>query len=390
MWPRKNIAEIAADPVLRLYGALLALPHALAFWFWHVSYDLETVLGPGAEPICWPFWEDCWRWRFHDMAQLRMVLWSYFALSLVPLLLFTRQRWTTAAWWSLLLVNVVQLAIVAQDFQLRMNQVYMTAFTSLAFLLVPGKRNTLRALIVLFYVFAGLLKLNYEWLSGAAIDKPIWFFTGAREPIAATYVVVLELVLVWGLFSRRPWLFWVTLAQLILFQIASWQVVGYYYPLMMFALLAIFPLTRLRPNPPAPRLSAPFLAAFCLLQCVPLLYPGESALTGEGRMFAIHMFDAAVECEPYALLTRLDGSTERRDLTRPLPRRIRCDPLVFFNRARALCRSPERGTAFTDFDLHLNARKSTDAAMRPIVALRDVCATNPTYDVWRHNRWINP
>jgi hypothetical protein len=403
MWVRQSIREIAEDPVLRVYGALLAATHLFTFWFWHGSLDLATVLGPDAEPICWPFWESCWKYRFHDMAPLRMLLWTYFALAFVPVVLFMRRRWTAAAWWSLLLLNVVKLAIVAQDFQLRMNQHYMAGLASVAFLFLPAKRDGLRMLVALFYFWAGLLKVNYEWLSGSALEAPIWFFRGWLLPVACTYVVLLEVVLVWGIFSRRRWLFWVTLGQLTLFQIVSWHRVGFYYPMVMFALLAIYPLARMRPRlapatalplhfmrGDAPRSTAAFLAGMCLLQCVPLLYPGESALTGEGRMFAIHMFDAAVQCESYVVLKRPDGALERRDFSRPLPVRIRCDPIVFLNKAQALCRSAERGKDFVDFDLHVDARKATESVMRPLIALQNVCATDPTYDVWRHNWWINP
>jgi hypothetical protein len=190
----------------------------------------------------------------------------------------------------------------------------------------------------------------------------------------------------------------------VLFQIASWQVVGFYYPLVMFALLTIYPMARCWPDAdqPAPPLplrfirgeepmaASLFLLSLSLLQGVPQLYPGDSALTGEGRMFAIHMFDAGVQCEPYVVLKRPDGSRERQEFGRPLPRRIRCDPIVFFSKARALCRSPGHGTAFVDFDLHLDARKTTEASMRSLIALENVCTTNPSYDVWRHNWWINP
>src|SRR5262249_24503821 len=106
MWGLKNIREIAADPVLRVYGALLAAIHVLTFWFWHRSEDLVTVLGPGAEPICWPFWESCWRYRFHDAAAVRALLWTYGFLGIVPIVSFTRRRWTALAWWSLLLATV--------------------------------------------------------------------------------------------------------------------------------------------------------------------------------------------------------------------------------------------------------------------------------------------
>ena len=404
MWIRQNIREIADDPILRVYGALLATIHVVTFRVWHGSYDLATVLGPDAEPICWPFWENCWRYRFHDQASLRMLLWTYAALGVLPIVLFARRRWTTLAWWSLLLATLVELAIVAQDFQLRSNQHYMATLAWMAFLFVPGKRDTLRMLVALFYFWAGLLKTNYEWISGAALDAPMRWVPERVLPLACGYVVVLEVVLVWGLFSRRAWLFWATLGQLVLFQVASWGRVGFYYPLLMFALLAIYPLARLAS--PAPREDAwlpgrfirgegapaacVFLAAVCMLQLVPLLYPGQSAVTGEGRMFALHMFDAAVHCDASIVLQRPDGSRERRAFDRPLPSRIRCDPIVFLNHAQALCRSREHGTTFVDFDLHVDAKKATDAAMRPLIALHDVCATAPTYDVWRHNGWINP
>jgi hypothetical protein len=404
MWIRQSIREIAADPVLRVYGALLATTHVLTFWFWHSSSDLATVLGPDAEPICWPFWESCWRYRFHDLTSLRILLWSYGAIAVLSIVLFARRRWTALAWSSLLVVSVVEFAIVAQDFQLRSNQHYMAVLACVAFLFVPGKRDTLRMLIALFYFWAGLLKTNYEWLSGAALEAPIRWFPGRLLPVACIYVVVLEVVLVWGLFSRRAWLFWVTVGQLVLFQIVSWQRVGFYYPLLMFALLAIYPMARLsaraqreetwlplrfvrREEAPAARV---FLAAVCLLQLLPLLYPGESAVTGEGRMFALHMFDAAVHCDASVVLQRPDGSRERRKLSRPLPSRIRCDPIVFLNQVQALCRSPERGKTFVDFDLQVDARKATENAMRPLIALHDVCAMAPTYAVWRHNWWINP
>jgi len=404
MWIRQNVREIADDPVLRVYGALLAAVHVLTFWFWHASADLTTVLGPDVEPICWPFWESCWRYRFHDLSSVRALIWSYGVLAVLPLVLFARRRSTALAWWSLLAVTALELVIVAQDFRLRSNQHYMAMLAWTAFLFVPGKRDTLRMLIALFYFWAGALKTNAEWLSGAALETPLRWFPGALLPAACIYVVVLEMVFVWGLFSRRAWIFWATLGQLVLFQIVSWQRVGFYYPLMMFALLAIYPMTRLSRRASHEETSLPlrfaragaapaasgFLLAVCLLQLVPLLYPGEAAVTGEGRMFALHMFDAAVRCEASVVLKRPDGTREQRKLDRPLPSRIRCDPIVFLNQAQALCRSPERGKSFVDFDLQVDARKSTDSAMRPLIALEDVCAIAPTYEIWRHNWWINP
>ena len=58
---RRNVEEIRADPVLRVYGAILAFVHFLTFVFWRGDAPLQTVLPAQATPICWPFFEECHR-----------------------------------------------------------------------------------------------------------------------------------------------------------------------------------------------------------------------------------------------------------------------------------------------------------------------------------------
>jgi hypothetical protein len=178
----------------------------------------------------------------------------------------------------------------------------------------------------------------------------------------------------------------------------SWPVVGFFYPTLMFCLIAIGPLDRLIPRPypdfligARPRLglgACSFLAVFSAAQLVPHLMPGDTALTGEGRLFGVHMFDALIQCEAKAVFKTEEGLTEARSLYRPMAARIHCDPIVFWNRARALCRSEARGRRFTDFDLYLNSRRSTEGKLTPVVRLENFCASDPAYRVWRHNAWI--
>jgi hypothetical protein len=40
---RRNVEEIAADPVLRVYGAVLAFVHALTFLFWRRGTPLQAA-----------------------------------------------------------------------------------------------------------------------------------------------------------------------------------------------------------------------------------------------------------------------------------------------------------------------------------------------------------
>ena len=388
----KNTDEIRGDSILRVYGSFLCLTCVLSFFFFQ-EIRLPQILSPGAETICWPFWEGCWKLRLLNEETWNALLWFYLGVSILGFLLFLEKRLVVVAWWALLFASVFKLAIVFQDFQLRANQHYMAGFATAAFLFFPGKRRILKVLIVLFYVAAGFLKINSEWISGAALYKPVWFFHGEWIRVATLYVLVLEMILIWGIFARRAWIFWVTFVQLLVFHIFSWPIVGFFYPMTMFCLLVVYPLDRLFPphfvvtGSAFARSSKIFLGFFAFLQTIPYLIPGDSALTGEGRLFALHMFDARVECEAYARMRFSDGHDESRDLYQPMSTRIRCDPIVYWNRSNALCRGRDR-LGFLDFDLYLNSRKALGGPIKPILSVKNYCVVRPSYQIVWHNDWI--
>ena len=363
---------------------------------------LGAILSNSLAPLCWPFWEDCFRYRWLSPGAVDGLLWLYLVLAILAGILFVKKQTVTWAWGLFLFLSALKIFFLFQDFQLRLNQHYMVGFASLAFLFFPGKREVLKILIALFYFFSGTLKLNWEWVSGSALYKPILFFSGKLLVAACTYVVILELILIWGIFASRAWIFWATFFQLILFHVVSWQVVGFFYPTVMLCLLAIYPLSRLIPSEKMdptiwkarlralPRSSWVFLGGFSLLQLWPAFIPGDSSVTGEGRIFGVHMFDARLECEAYAVLKRGPGETKKIDLKSSMATRIQCDPLVYFDRAKALCRLRQPHQGFTDFDLFLNSKKQTEAELRPVIAIENFCATDPDYKIWRHNPWIKP
>ena len=398
---RAQIAEIARDDVLRWYGMAMAFLHVVTYLFW-TSQRVAGFLHAGAEPICWPLVPECEALRVLTPAGVTLLLRAYFAAAVGAGLLFAFRPFVPWAYASLVLVTLVKLGIMLLDYRLRMNQHYMGFFATFAFLAVPGKRDALRVLITLFYVWAGTLKLNWEWMSGAGLYRPMWPFTGAGVVAACAYVIVLELVVSWGLLARRAWIFWAAFVQFLLFHALSWQVVGFFYPLLMFAILTIFPASRLvEPRDPpegllaalgrgrAPRAVYAIAALFSLLQLVPYAFPGDRTLTGEGRLYALHMFDARPTCVGWAELHHADGTATRVDLKLALDTRIACDPIVYFNRARALCRRRDAGhVAFQDLDLFLTARRTSDGTMRRVIATTGFCARRERYDPFRHNAWI--
>jgi hypothetical protein len=378
---RAQIGEIERDPALRWYGVAMAFLHVVTFLYW-ASQRVAAFLHAGAEPICWPLVPECGALRVLSADGITLVLRAYFAAAVGTALLFASRRLVPWAYASLVAVNALKLAIMLLDYRLRMNQHYMAFFATFAYLFVPAKRDGLRGLITLFYFWAGTLKLNWEWISGAGLYHPMW-------PLSGAGVV-------------RAWIFWAALAQLLLFHAMSWQVVGFFYPLLMFAILAIFPLCRLVAPEDARegllaslrtrRVAAPvyvLAALFSLLQLVPYTFPGDRTLTGEGRLYALHMFDARATCAGWAELHRADGTTARRDLKPPLDTRIGCDPIVYWNRARNLCRRRDAGlVAFQDLDLFLTARRTSDGEMKRVIATPGFCARGDRYDPFRHNAWI--
>ncbi len=398
---RRNVEEIRADPVLRVYGAILAFVHVLTFVFWRGDAPLQSVLPVQATPICWPFFEDCHRFRFLTPAGVDAILWTYLALALLTMAFFARRAACGWAYASLLALEAFKALIIVQDYRLRMNQHYMAFFVALVFLVFPAKRRLLRYLVVLFYFWAGTLKLNRDWLSGAMFGaRSLLWVPATLVPVACAYVIVLESVLVFGLFSRRRWVFWGTLGQLLLFHVISYPIVGFYYPVLMTALLSVFPLARLvggesegpslvalgRGLEPVPTYA--LLAGFSALQLVPHLFPGDPAITGEGRLFALHMFDAQVVCEAHVTVHDDQGGSQRVKIVPRVPARVRCDPIVYLSIARALCRQGKEQGRWTDLDLSLRSRRITETVSRPVIELDGFCRRSVNYDLWRPNPWI--
>jgi hypothetical protein len=393
----RQIDEIRSDRALTLYGAALAAANVTTFVQWKFRIGVPLLAGRGADTLCWPFWEDCHAFQL-PVAVLNYGLWAYLLLSMLAAYWFLTGK-VARGYWLLLLMNAFRLLVMIQDYRLKANQHYMLNWVLLAFLFLPSKRALAHHAIVSLYFWAGALKLDWDWLSGAALygQDRLWF-PAALVPASCGYVVVLEMVLIWGLYARRNWVFYGTLAQLVLFHLTSWPIVGFWYPTLMFCVLSILPLTRLL-HPPEEWVRAPWhasggrrwlyatcMAAFGVFQMVPHVFPGDTAVTGEGRLFALHMFDALVECDARIVLRLPDGSTREDplDQARRLPHRSRCDPVIYFDIAKNHCAS---GVA--DLDLSLRAKRNSDADYLQVIDVKGFCRDQPNYDVWRHNSWIH-
>jgi hypothetical protein len=402
-WIQRQIEEIERDRALQLFGLALALANVLTFAFWRFTLPVVEILAPDAIPICWPFFNDCHLVRGLSESALSGLLWGYLAASLAAVLAFASPRFAWLGYWILFALLFYRGFFLFQDYRLRLNQHYMLYWSMFAFLFVSGKRVAIRYLVVLFYFWAGIIKLNPEWISGAALyGESLLLIPDSLISAACIYVVVLELLLIFGLLSRRALLFWATLAQLAMFHLISWSIVGFYYPLLMACILSIFLLERHIRPPPQPELpGAPSLArgrrvalgvllgGFFSIQFLPYAYPGDSAITGEGRFFALHMFDAPIECQAVALKTTKDGQQALAPLqAHNLSERVHCDPIVFWSMARHICRSNRANPDFVDIGVLVRTRRVGKTDWQRVIEIDHFCETNPEYRALGHNDWI--
>ncbi len=396
-----QIDEIKNDTALRLYGAFVAFGYFLCYTVWDGKRTALELADP-AQAYCWPFFLNCYEHRYLNAAQVEQIILFYGLACVVGVLLFLSRKTTSAAYWWLVGITILKTLIYVQDYRLRMNQHYMLYWVTLAYLFFPYKRQMLRYLLVFFYFWASVLKYNVEWMSGKALYAKPFLVPWRLVPASCVYAALLETFISWGTLSANRWIYWFALSQLWLFHIASWNVVGPFYPMLMFGLLMIFPLTYF--TPPAP--SEPkslwaalvkgkqqpviyiFLGVFSIFQLVPIVIPGDEKITGEGRLFALHMFDARVKCQGAVTVKFKDGRTEVIEIPVKHTARIQCDPVVNLTIAKRTCYLNRDNPDFRNVDLYYEARRAHEKVMRPLVDIPDVCDKDISYRLLGTNDWI--
>ena len=441
-----------ADKSLLLHGSVFALADAVTVYYWKYRIDARGAIFQHLEkfpPICTPVWQSCNLIReLIPTETLRLVLnGGLVAMSILSVAssvmflysLFVSPKKSHWAFRAMALSITLKTMFLLSDYRLDHNAHRMVMWSQLFFLLpIPNKADALRTLLVSYYLWAGSLKFNSEWLSGAPLmGKQLWpafLFTPAITKMPLYYTGPLEVISAWGLMAN-PRSIWLALAffQFFMFHLASFTVVGYYYPLSMFALLSIIPAIALFPDNmssskcddkasqvsllrkfvtgKAPKSSYAAFLLFGASNLYPhLAMPGDRALTGEGRTFALHMLDAATYCNRESMAELVDMETNQSTtlgiqyFNRGWVSRFRmvCDPFVLMQMLSHSCKLlPD--SKYT-FDIHLLSKRTTDDEFSTIVREEDICnrfslgnySSNQDaqgtlrYSWWKHNEWILP
>ncbi|MFV8258800.1 hypothetical protein ACNQKP_13415 [Bdellovibrio bacteriovorus] len=389
-------SELLKQPALWAVGAILSFEHLLTVFFWLTERPLLLILSPSTPAVCWPLLSQCEAFKPGPLL-LQILLGTYAALAVISLVLWPLKKKPAEAVGLLWVLLVFRLGFIILDYRLTGNYHYIPTLLTLAFLLIPERARSLPMTFFVLYFTAGLLKLNGQWLSGSAINERL--LPSVFTELGVWYVLVLELGFIFLLFAKSNRWFYFLFAQLVIFHLYSWHLTRFFYPSVMLLLLGTLLVTR--PLISDWNIKATFQKVFALRSAViltaiflalqlPQYYlPGDAALTGEGRMYALIMYDGRVQCEPHVTLWKKDQSKETVPLLPPwLMTRTACDPLVYMRLAEHICQWTDRDPAVLQADLTVPVRYQGDSDWQPLVTATNICKRPLSYSSFFPNPWI--
>ncbi len=363
--------EILENPRLRYYGSFLAFIHLVSAYIFS-GYRLHYLTKSNPFPICYPGLEGCERFRFFEFEQLKWVIGFYAILSLSTIISFLFKKSSRFALIGLTVLFFFKYFLQLTDYRLATNYHFLAQVITFFYLFFSSRILILSVLIPGIYFCAGLLKFNADWLSGEALIEPS-YIQGTPLSLLLIYVIILEVIIVWFLFSKNKYLRWATLFQLFLFHVYSWHIVSYPYPMFMFCILAFFlliPYEIYAKKITVKSFSFIFIPLF-VLQMIPYAFTQDPALDGRYRIFSFNMMDVKSVCEQSFVFTNLKGDKVNLGMPIKIRRpRIYCDPQVTKEIARSYCaQSKEEGTLSV---VHLS-RRSTEKNAREILNYQLKC-----------------
>jgi hypothetical protein len=375
-----QVEEIRSQWGLRMYGFFLSLIHSLTYLFWSKDGSGIHKLFEGDVQVCWSVFQNCEISRPFFSAHIGSLLVAYLFFSLFTALLFLNERRTKLAYWSLAFLTAVKFFIFIQDYRMMGNYHYMPFVATLFYLLIPHKVQFGKLILVGFYLSAGSIKFNSDWLTGFALTRaPI--ITGKLLEWACAYVIVLETCIVPLLLSRSKWIFWFAFSQLFLFHLFSFHIVGFFYPCVMFLLLSLFVLERLWPerslSVASRRWGYGALFLFAIAQVYPAIAYPESAVTAEGRILSLNMLDGRAVCENKMILRYQNQTYEKKILMPNYQLRVRCDPGIYYYHLKALCRDLLQEEDFIDLDFYMVGKRMTDSDWKIEMKNLNFCQNTP-------------
>ena len=383
--------EIFDSKVLRCYGIFLSLYLGVGLFF--MSRSAVNELQEMAFPVSWP--------NFPSWLEIRSANFWYAYLVVCGLIwaisIFCFVLNFKTGYWALLTLFFMKTFLGLQDYSFMGNYHYMPAVIIGLYLFSPIKKLMIPVFIVLFYFFAGLLKLNVEWLSGKALLSPVPQFLQTFGTWNFIFVIYLELVISWLLLMPFRKLRNLALVLLILFHLISWHWVGYFYPITMLCLLSYFLLTwTLEPEHEILKNTRSLshypmliIIIFCISQVVQKIQPTDSTLTGDGRIIGLNMYDAQSECFQFGVVR---AGTDQWEISNGVSReslRVRCDPILYIDQMKRICDEFNINNQKGEVSYYQIAKRKSESTFTQTVAIENFCSNPVRFSLFGWNKWIN-
>lgn len=358
----------------------LTFAHLITSIYWFKDSGWQRYSFENYKIFCYPVFKNCFELTFANIVLVKILFIFYVLLSLIGLVLIIL-KYRKFAFPLLFLLTLLKTSILLSRYNFMGNYHTMHLSLCIVTLISLGNINFYRFTLILQYFFAGLLKLNIEWMSGASLVKySNYLFPGFWNSLSLAYVTILELILVWGLISKNKFIRHITIAQLVIFHLYSILIVGLYYPLIMTGLLIPILFYEFKINKISQFnfekinfnqiISFGFVILIILWNLSSKIYLKDPAKDGYIRYLTLNMLDAKLKCQ-----SSLFEETKTGDIMGiNIPKlatyyRIHCDPLVFDAFLRRLClKNPDR-----KFMFYLESARTTEDNYTLIRAYKNVC-----------------
>ncbi len=370
------------------FGLLFA--HFITAIYWLKGKVWLRFANENYEVACVPVFRNCFELAFENLFYVQSIFYIYALFCVIGLflVLFDKTKIYMLIFYSLTFFKVL---VLLSRYNFMGNYHTMHLSLSILTILSLGSFHFYRLGLILQYVFAGLLKLNIEWLSGAAlVSYSTYMLSGFWHTLSLAYVPVLELILIWGLLSQNVLLRRVTLLQLIIFHLYSVLIVGFYYPLIMMGLLLPIVINEFTNDDSGllkysfttlndlqfgnsnfrRRASIFFIMLMIVWNISSKFYGIDPSMDGNIRYETLNMLDSKLKCQHTLLEEKSDGSIVALNIPKIVNfLRIHCDAIVYDTFLQRLCQKNPN----SKFLFYLESARTTDKEYTLVRTYNNVC-----------------
>jgi hypothetical protein len=329
-----SLGEVEHDVALRLYGGAILIGYLATFRFWQTGTDTTIdAARPLYHGICWPFFQSCGDWLWlrtlpygYSQTTLYMALFGVMLLAAYGLMV----RRVVLAHACMLALFVCRMYLMLLTLDHNANFDYYHTLFNIVFLFLPQKRFFGSLVLVWCYFLSTAAKIHPSWVWGgyfSSLQQGLPLTPRGMEPFFTNFIIGMEMVASWFLFSRHKGLQRSVFAFFVFFHLYSGILVGYHYPTIVLPPLLIFfgQLYRPFPGVPLSRKAIPgwiLIASLLVIQLSGHAYSGDTKLTLQGDYYGLYMFEANHECRE----TLADERGNPIAINDHVNARFRCDP----------------------------------------------------------------